>query len=144
VDEPIPLATLPELDVSDLRMLWVSDWYDGPLEAIVRYAGRPCRMVIHDPDLIVTDRPWTWVVFALSPEAWVEEQRWHALFLAHVGSHGDLTGEPLPEPSGQTERFYEAYRARPSPEAHHEEAIGYITSVPEPLVPRVWPDRSGR
>ena len=35
----VDLTALPKMAPTDLRLLWVNDWYDGPLEAVVENAG---------------------------------------------------------------------------------------------------------
>ncbi len=132
----VPLESLSELDVSQVRSLWMLDWYDGPLDAIVVYAGKPCRLVLYDANVLVTSRPWTWLLFSLSPEEWVAHERSHALFLAHVGGHGDTTGQSLPLPSGRPEKFYDVRRATPMNDPRVEDIVGYLTGAPEPLVSR--------
>ena len=36
--QDVDLANLRQLKAADLGLLWVNDWYDGPLEAVVRPA----------------------------------------------------------------------------------------------------------
>lgn len=43
---PADIALLAELDVSDVRILWINDWYDGPIEAVVEYQGGRHLMVV--------------------------------------------------------------------------------------------------
>ena len=111
----VDLTALPKLAPTDLRLLWVNDWYDGPLEAVVEHAGEQQLMVLHGEDQVDVDRPMRWVLYRLSPEQWEDEQRWHALFEEHVGHHWCFHHpEPPPEPAEARDAklFYEPYGKR--------------------------------
>jgi hypothetical protein len=131
----IDLGSLASLAVHDVRIAWINDWYDGPIEAVAEYQGERCLMIVHDPSVIGTDQPWCWVLYRLAPEARAQEERWHRLFVEHVGAHWDCTGEPHPEPSGQPERFYVPYHERAPRELALLEPIGWIAAMPEPKAP---------
>lgn len=132
----IDLSTIPELDPSEVTMLWVNDWYDGPIEAMVEHRGERCLMRVHDPEVIGTHAPWRWVLHRMTPERRADEERWHALFVENVGDHWDFTGEVHPDSSGRPERFYDAYRARPARDEAELEPIGWVADVPEPKARR--------
>ena len=129
---PTDLGTLAALDPGDVRILWINDWYDGPIEAVAEYRGERCLMAVHDPAVVGTDRPWRWVLYRLSPAERAEEERWHRLYVEHVGAHGDCTGEAYPEPSGQPDRFYGPYGERPPRALARLEPIGWLATMPEP------------
>ncbi len=132
---PIDLGSLSELAVEDVRILWINDWYDGPIEAVAEYRGERCLMVVHDPDVITTALPWRWVLFSLTPSQREEEERWHRRFVEHVGAHWDCTGGPHPIASGDHEQFYGPHRERRPRSLAQHEAIGWIASVPGPKIP---------
>jgi hypothetical protein len=126
----VELADLPQLAAADLRLLWVNDWYDGPLEAVVEHAGERCLMVLHGGNAVDFEKPMRWVLFRLSAEQWTEEESWHALFEEHVGHHWCFHGEPPPEPAAPRDpkRFYDPYAKR-SPRRLGE-ALGWVDEMP--------------
>lgn len=125
----LDLALLPEIDTAEVRLLWVNDWYDGPLEAVVEFRGNRCLLLIHDRGVLETEEPWRWVLCRLTPAQLDGEERWRRLFLTHVGAHWDFTGEEYPEPSGQHERFYAEYANRPEPALRDYEPIGWLKTL---------------
>src|SRR5690606_23904989 len=56
----VELERLPKLSPADLKLLWVNDFYDGPLEAVVEHRGACCLMVLHHHD-VSSDNPYKWV-----------------------------------------------------------------------------------
>lgn len=127
---PIDLEFLPELDSGQICILWVNDWYDGPLEALAEYRAERCLLVIHDPGAVGTNDPWRWVLFRLTQGQLADEEYWHRLFVKHVGAHWDWTGTQYPEPSGQSELFYGEYAKRPRLDLSQCEPIGWIAEMP--------------
>jgi hypothetical protein len=126
----LDLALLPEIDAAEVRLLWVHDWCDGPLEAIVEFRGNRCLLLIHDRGVLGTTEPWRWVLCRLTAAQLDDEERWWRLFLAHVGTQWDFTGEEHPEPSGQQERFYAEYAKRPEPALRDYEPVGWLKTMP--------------
>lgn len=131
---PVDLATVPQLRPQDLRLLWVNDWYDGPVEGVVEHKNRRCLMVLqHHGDLARGDA-YRWVVWNLSPEQLAEEERWHALFAKHVGDHWcthDDTHPPSSEEELDPERFYGPLRSRTPLDLSANEAVGWIDELPQ-------------
>jgi hypothetical protein len=130
------LASLPKLPAADLRLLWVNDWYDGPLEAVVEHAGERVLMVLHGgAHNVDVEKPMQWVLFRLSPEQWAEEEKWHLLFEEHVGHHWcfhhaeaqEATDPGLPR---DVKRFYEPYAARQELVLDRSAAIGWVDEIP--------------
>ena len=128
----IDLTTLPKLEATDLRLLWVNDWYDGPLEAVVERAGERQLMVLHPDDKLDVEQPMRWVLFRLTPEQWEDEQRWHALFEEHVGHHWCFHHpEPLPEPeTRESKLFYEPYAKRAPRTLTAAAAAAWVDEMP--------------
>ena len=126
----IDLAGLPHLDADAVRMLWVNDWYDGPIEAVVEVRGAPALMVLHDEDVLGAEGEWRWVAFALTPEAFAEESRWQQLFVRHVSAGWDFTGAAHPPPTGDTAAFYAPYEARAPRDLAALVPIGWLSEVP--------------
>lgn len=135
----VDLTSLPKLAASELRLLWVNDWYDGPLEAVVERAGERCLMVLRTSDRVGIDaeKPMQWILFRLSPEQWSEEERWHALFEEHVGHHWCFHHDPPPEAApAETEaardakRFYAPYASRTPRNLRADAALGWVDEMP--------------
>lgn len=131
----VVLERLPKLSPSDLRLLWVNDWYDGPLEAVVEHGGARCLMVLHHHE-VASDTPYKWVVFELTPEQLAEEQKWHALYVEHVGDHWcfhDASAVPHPPPAQprDPERFQTLYESRESVDLSSNVALGWTDEMPK-------------
>lgn len=135
------VAKLPEIDLEalqkiapgDLRLLWVNDWYDGPIEAVVEHEGHRCLMVLHHEEK-GADRPYSWLVIRLSAEQRADEEAWHALYVEHVGDHWCFHGsaascaEPSTDPDA--ERFFRALRARPPLDLSGSTVVGWADEMP--------------
>lgn len=136
---PLDLGALPKLGPRDVRLLWVNDFYDAPLEAIVEHEGARCIMVLHDRSTVppaAAVEALRWVIFRLSSEQLAEEQRWHDLFAEHVGEHWCFHREPHTHPAAATakptpERFYDAYKTRAPLVLEARDAIGWVDEVPQ-------------
>ena len=128
--QDVDLAELPQLAAADLRLLWVNDWYEGPLEAVVEHGGERCLMVLHGQRVVDIEKPMSWVIFRLSAAQWLDEERWHALFEEHVGHHWCFHAEPPPEPNDPRDpnRFYEPHATR-APRTLGE-PLGWVDEMP--------------
>lgn len=131
----VELSTLKKLPPTDLRLLWVNDWHDGPLEAVVELAGEPCLMVLHSEDPTSDKSPYRWLILRLTPAQRADEEKWHALFVEHVGDHWCFHDSTYPHPkttspTPQPEKFYEPYRARPRLDVSTNEVLGWADEMP--------------
>lgn len=129
----VDLEALPKLAAGDLRLLWVNDWYDGPLEAVVEHAGARKLMVLHPDDEVDVEHTMRWVLFDLSPAQWHEEEEWHELFEAHVGHHWCFHhASPPEEPSEERdpEQFYAPYAKRPQRALEPGTAAAWVDEMP--------------
>jgi hypothetical protein len=129
----VDLTALPKLAATDVRLLWVNDWYEGPLEAVVEYSGEQSLMVLHPADTIDVEQPMRWVLFRLSPEQWKDEERWHALFEEHVGVHWCFhSDEPPPEPAHPRDatRFFGPHAQRAPSTLAATSAVGWVDEMP--------------
>jgi hypothetical protein len=129
----VKLNALQKLAPSDVRLLWVNDWYDGPLEAVVEHRGERCLMVLHHQKL-ASDKPYQWLVLRLSREQCEDEERWHALFAEQVGDHWcfhagiDLHGSPAD--NRDPARFYDAFKMRTPLDLTKNESVGWLDEMP--------------
>lgn len=128
----VELDELPKRQATELRLLWVNDWYDGPLEAVVEHAGERQLMVLHGHDAMDVEKPMRWVLFRLSAEQWKEEERWHTLFEEHVGHHWCFHHDPQPEPLEGLDGtlFYEPYAKRTPRTLDASAATGWVDEMP--------------
>ncbi|MBX3185547.1 MAG: hypothetical protein KF819_00975 [Labilithrix sp.] len=126
----VDISTLPKLAASELRLLWVNDWYDGPLEAVVEHDGARCLMVLDGT--IDVENAMRWLLFHLTAEQWVEEEKWHALFEEHVGHHWCFDHEERPEPETprDPERFYGPYRSRAPLDLSSARPFAWVDEMP--------------
>ncbi len=129
----VDLSSLSKLAPSDLRLLWVNDWYDGPLEAVVEHRGERCLMVLHNHDF-ASDKPYEWIVLRLSPEQLAEEERWHTLFAENVGDHWCFHAHVKMHAEGAEGRdpakFYDAFKTRTPLDLSKSEVIGWLDEMP--------------
>ena len=131
----VDLAALPKLTPADVRLLWVDDWYDGPLEAMVEYRGERCLMVLYDrPVAASDDDSYRWLLVRLTPEQRAEEERWHVLFAQHVGEHWCFHPEaPHAFPNGSPRDpalFYGPHGARAKLDLSGNTTLGWLDALP--------------
>ena len=129
----VELAQLAKIAPDELRLLWVNDWYDGPLEAVVEHSGERCLMVLHHED-IGADQPYCWLVVRLAAAQLADEEQWHALYAEHVGEHwcfhGHAVDHPPPSSDPAPERFFDAFRRRPDLDLSHGSVVGWADAMP--------------
>lgn len=101
------LAKVNKLDPQELRLLWMDDYYDGPLSGAVLFAGK-LRWFAFCAEV---DQHRRYAVYDLSEAEVADEQHWHDLFVEHVGDHwtckDGATGTV--KPVSEHAKFYEAY-----------------------------------
>lgn len=129
----VDLSGLTKLHAADVRLLWVNDWYDGPLEAVVERGGERLLMVLRgEGPPMGDDETWQWLLYPLTKEQWAEEDRWHRLFEEHVGHHWCFHHEaPLPEPEKRSpELFYGPYKSRAPLDLDANEPVAWMDEMP--------------
>lgn len=131
----VELDRLPKIAAADLRLLWVNDWYDGPLEAVVEHRGAACLMVLHHQDL-ASDHPYKWVLFPLTDGQMAEQIEWHTLYAEHVGDHwcfhGDaVVSHPPPKSDRDAGRFAALYREREPLDLSASVPVGWTDEMPK-------------
>lgn len=128
----VELGSLRKMDRKELRLLWVNDWYDGPLEAVVEVDGELALLVLYGQD--PTASQYRWLVLRLTAEQREDEERWHQLFAQHVGDHwcfhGDRFSHPPPASPRDPEAFYGPYRERPPTDLSGNAVIGWLDEMP--------------
>jgi hypothetical protein len=121
----IELGRYPRLPHEELRLLWISGFWDGALSGALIYRGR-LRWFEYCGETNYVRR---YLVLELSEDEVAEEERWHALFVEHVGSHWDVgDGKTRGEvkPSEEHEKFYAPYGKRQPPDYSRNPILGWF------------------
>ena len=125
--------SLPELDRSQLELLWYSDFWDGPKNGLLVFDGRKYWFQVFqesiEPDF--NDFYRRFLVVELTPAQLAEGEGWHALFQEKVGYHTDYghnQGAELArlKPRKVQEEFYNQYRARTPLDISVNQVIGWF------------------
>jgi|SRR5579859_979807 len=107
---------LPKVETKEVRLLWHSSYWDGPVDGLLIYKGRKYWFEMLDDGEVPGDVR-RFLIIELSPAELDEEERWHELFRAKVGMHCDYDeagkarlGELRPKEMWS--EFYAAYDRR--------------------------------
>ena len=125
---PDELSAVAGVPAAAVRVLWVDDFYDGPLSGIAEWEGRRFRFEMTDRSTLGReDGPRRYWLIALSPGQLKEEERWQDLFCTHVWTGFDYSGRPENRaPASEHSKFYEAYAARAVPDYSGNEVAGWF------------------
>jgi hypothetical protein len=121
---------IPKVDFADIRLLWHSAYWDGPIDGMLRYDGRELWFhTVAEPDTREVFR--IMVMLELTPEQIREETDWHDLFRRKVGHHTDYdaTGKlrlGQTHPKESHHEFYEPYRSRQPRDLSNNEIIAWF------------------
>jgi hypothetical protein len=134
-------ATLPSQpqhppDLSPVTVLWVTDWWDGPVEGMASYQGRDCWFrAIFDEEADEWTSPRRCRLYELTDgegqRLWARHRRWEELAGGNSCYHDDA-------PSPDLKPGYQDFYQHDEPPAQTGRQIGEFT-VP-PLPPRQSPD----
>lgn len=102
----LDLSKLPQVPKEAVRLLWVSDYYDGVLAGVAEHRGRRHLLLIAEIEQFGSpSEVRRWVLYALTDEQLRNEEHWNMLFRQHVNStQGDFTGVPPPALVGDPDR----------------------------------------
>lgn len=122
------MSAVAEIPHAEVRVLWVDDYWDGPLSGVAEWNGRRLRFVLADLTALGQEEgPRQYWLIALSPEQLLEEERWNDLFCTHVWTGFDYTGRPeYHVPASEHAKFYDLYRARTVPDYSENEVVGWF------------------
>lgn len=124
---PDDLSAVAEIPTTAVRILWVDDFWDGPLSGIATWEGHRLRFEMTDRSALHQDGPRRYWLIVLSQEQLQEEERWQDLFCAHVWTGYDYTGRPEHRaPQSEHSKFYEPYAARAAPNYSKNEVVGWF------------------
>lgn len=116
------------IPLSEIRLLWHADFWDGPLSGMLRYAGEECWFEVLESETALARR---YAVLRLSPSQRADEERWHDLFRRHVGHNCsyDENNKRIPglvHPREEWHHFYGAQAKRIKPEYVGNEVLGWF------------------
>lgn len=120
---------LPRIKRSEIRMLWHTSYWDGPLAGHVLYQGKQywfnCVFEAEN-----RRRTRHFVLVELTPEQLEEEHDWHRLFQEKVGTHTDYdeSGQRAigaVKAQGTWAEFYEPARQRPQMDVSDRPVVGW-------------------
>lgn len=124
---------------TDVRILWHSNYYDGPLSGIAEYKGEKvlfnCKKEYSTKKLY--DKLFrAYELYRLTPEQWKEISYWHEEFRLFVGTHCDykyddnkeIFSRSVGETTGAShdyvmEMYYERHAAHEAAHGHIEDEI---------------------
>ena len=112
--------------LDELQLLWVDDYYDGPLSGMLTYRNRLHRYECPDGPMAIERR---YVIRELSDEEIADEQYWHELFVRHVGDHMTFRNDGqrgAVRPSSEHSKFYEPYGKRTTPDYSMRPIVGWF------------------
>jgi hypothetical protein len=118
------LAKLDKLESSDIRPLWVHDYYDRMLSGAVLLGGKIRWFELCSE----TDTHRRYVIYDLTDAEAEEEERWHALFVEHVGDHWTFKEEAggTVKPASEHAKFYDVYATRRAVDYSRNPILGWF------------------
>ena len=125
---PQDTAFVREIPRVQIHILWVNDFYDGPIQGMAEIDGTRAMFDMIDRDVLGSeneDRTY-WLV-SLDPVQLADEERWHELFCEKVGTHFDYTDRaPIAAPASEHRQFYDKYAQRTEPDYSRNEIVGWF------------------
>jgi hypothetical protein len=113
-------------------MLWIHDYWDGPLSGMLLHDGKlrwfECCNAWPETDDAGARH---YVIRELTELDLAEEEQWHALFEEHVGDHWTIHDDGhrgSVKPASEQAKFYEPYRRRTPPEYSTRPIVGWFES----------------
>jgi len=102
--------TFPELKVD--KVLWYSDYWDGPLSGMLTVAGENYWFKCYDED--VHTRARKHYIYRLTDQQLAFEFEWHKRFEKYVGTRWNMVdgrrGIGEVKPQAEHSKFYEPYK----------------------------------
>lgn len=121
----------PQVPSSSVRLLWHSDYYDGPLSGMCRYRGEDLWFRMFDENQRHGGWHRRFDLVRLTADELADERRWHDLFRRCVGHHCDYDEKGrravgMVHPSAMHAEFYDAARNRASRDYKNNPIVGWF------------------
>jgi len=104
---------LPKIDAQEVRLLWHVNFWDIPLNGVVRYKEQKHWFEICDGQ-DEEDKYVRYAIVEIMPEQLKVEEYWHNLFRDKVGHHTDFDEHGkrvgVVKPKATHNEFYESYK----------------------------------
>ncbi len=124
--KPDDYKVLKQICIDESQILWINDYYDGPLQGIVELNGKRLLFDMIDRDLLGQKHRRFWLI-NLNRKQLAEEQKWHELFCKNVGTHLDYTDrERHTALTSECHKFYDPYKERKEPDYSQNEIVGWF------------------
>lgn len=128
---PGGLDLAEQIERSHVRLVWASEYWDGPKSGILDFNGESCWFIVIGEN--EHDDGWyrRFAILRLSSAQFSDETRWHELFRRCVGKHMDYYHDEQPpnvalEPRERWAEFYDAYQRRILPDYSSNEVLGWF------------------
>jgi len=112
---------------SDVKLLWHSDYYDGPLSGLLLFNEEKYWFKAIDG---IPGYSQNYIVIRLTPEQLNEEEKWHKLFQDHVGSQTDYDENEkrkgLVKPQEMWNKFYEPRKSYIKLDISNNEVVAWF------------------
>lgn len=122
----------PEIPLGELRVLWIHDYWDGPLSGVLAHRGRlrwfECCNFSEEAEGEV--EPRRYLLRDLTDAEIADEEKWHALFVEHVGDHWTAHEDGRQgtmKPQAEHAKFYEPYSKRTPPDCSTHPILGWFS-----------------
>jgi hypothetical protein len=124
---------LPQVSKSEIRLLWHSGYWDGPLSGLLLSQGEKYWFQLADERSSYDENilPRRFLIIELLADQLHALESWHEFFQEKVGTHtnydeaGKRTIGAL-KPKELWNEFYEAYAKREQEDFSHNEVIGWF------------------
>jgi hypothetical protein len=122
----------PERKLEEIRLLWDSDYWDGPLSGLLLLDGRKYwYQMVEEGSEPYTEFYRRFAIVELTGEQLAEEEKWHRLFQEKVGRHTDYDaagkrnlGSVLPQRTWN--EFYDAFKQWQQPNYLENRIVGWF------------------
>ncbi len=106
-----------------------NDFWDGPLSGVLAYQGRLRWFECCNFELAVDAEPRRYLIHDLTDAEVADEEKWHALFVEHVGDHWTLSEDGRRgslKPEAESAKFYAPYSKRTPPDYATNPILGWF------------------
>jgi hypothetical protein len=121
-------SSVPKIEDSDFKVLWMDDYYDGMLVGMLEYENRKFRYEIIS-DFTENIRPRVFAIIELTQKQIDEELYWNNLFKKYVGNHNNFDSDEklVQQPQTMHHFFYDKYKQRQEPNYDLNIVKGWFT-----------------